>query len=122
MHRGIDAGDEGGAIDFTGANVVDTDGGLVAIGSSFTQSIEFEGTLDTTGGDFGEDGLVGFYAGDASGQDDLEQRFGAGRIEIGGGVPTSIDSGGVTLEARDVLTDSGVIAGTSAPACSSNGV
>jgi len=95
---------EGGVIEFDGANMITTGGGLAAIGSSHTRRVAIEGTLDTTGGDFGENGLLGIFAGDASGQDDALQAFGNGEIEIGGSVDTTLQSSGITLEARDVET------------------
>jgi len=96
--------EEGGVIELDGANMITTGGGLAAIGSSHTRRVAIEGTLDTTGGDFGESGLLGVFAGDASGQDDALQEFGDGEIEIGGSVETTLRSGGITLEARDVET------------------
>jgi len=98
------ADNEGGQIELSGANMITTAGGLAAIGSSHTQRVAIEGMLDTTGGNFGENGLLGIFAGDASGQDDALQAFGAGKIEIGGSVATTLQASGISLEARDVET------------------
>lgn len=103
---------EGGVITLAGANDVDTAGGNLVIGSTRAQRVEIEGDLDTTGGANGEDGLLGVLAGDESGRDPLALRFGAGAIVIGGSGAASLRSGGITLQARDVLTS---VAGAANP-------
>ncbi|MEM9174088.1 MAG: hypothetical protein AAGC67_02550 [Myxococcota bacterium] len=102
--------DQGGAITFAGANEVDTEGGLLTIGHLATQSVTLEGRFDTRdddGVDDGlDDGLLSVFAGDRSGFSSGDDRFGAGAITIGGTTAdTTLSSAGITLESRDVSTE-----------------
>lgn len=103
---GASADREGGAIVFAGDNTLTTEGGVLTIGHSRTQGIQLEGVFDTTGGDDGEDGLLAVNAGDLSGFDPTQERFGNGSITVGGTTTTTrLESAGISLEAREITTD-----------------
>lgn len=100
---------QGGVITFEGADGIRTEGGVLTIGHSRTRSVQLEGVFDTTGGDDGENGLLAVFAGDRSGLDATEERFGEGSITLGGSATTTLSSAGITLEARDIETNTSTV-------------
>ena len=102
--RFVDDTEEGGRIDLDLADGggIDTAGGALSIGSEDTQQVAIDGTIDTTGGAFGEAGSLSIIATDAAGVSETGTAlaYGSGAVSIGAIAETRIDALSIAIDTR----------------------